>query len=117
MQFTYSLLCVRRSDQLLPAHQEGAVEDHLPSINIELTEKEMDAIAEYARQCGESIPNLVRKLVIRDATLADGYGADDSSYDFRVLIPLENSASGDRRWLQDSYNRVRRILGWKEIQL
>jgi len=117
MEFTYSVLWGRRSDQLLPACREESVEEYLPSIKIELTEKEMDAIAEYARQCGESISNLVRKLVIRDATLADGYGADDPSYDFRVLMPLENSASGDRRWLQDSSNCVRRILGWKEIQL
>ncbi len=90
---------------------------NLPSIKIELNDKEMDAIEEYARQCGESIQSLVRKLVIRDATLADGYGADDSSYDFRITLPLENSSSADRARIQDTYNRVRRIMGWKEIQL
>jgi hypothetical protein len=89
----------------------------MPSIKIELSEKEMDAVQEYARQCGESIQSLVRKLVIRDATLADGYGADDSSYDFRIVLPSENSSSADRARIQDTYNRVRRIMGWKEIQL
>jgi hypothetical protein len=95
----------------------AVVPRNLPSINIELNEKEMDAVQEYARQCGESIQSLVRKLVIRDATLADGYGADDSSYDFRIILPSENSSSADRARIQDTYNRVRRILGWKEIQL
>lgn len=90
---------------------------NLPSIKIELSEKEMDAVQEYARQCGESIQSLVRKLVIRDATLADGYGADDSSYDFRIMLPSENSSTADRARIQDTYNRVRRIMGWKEIQL
>ncbi|MCI0556899.1 MAG: hypothetical protein MN733_00255 [Nitrososphaera sp.] len=89
----------------------------MPSIKIEFSEKELDAVAEYARQCGESIPNLVRKLIIREATLADGYGAEDSSYDFKVAMPPENTASADRQRLQESYNRVRRILGWSEIQL
>jgi hypothetical protein len=95
----------------------AVVSRNLPSIKIELNEKEMDAVQEYARQCGESIQSLVRKLVIRDATLADGYGADDSSYDFRIMLPSENSSSADRARIQDTYNRVRRILGWKEIQL
>lgn len=88
----------------------------MPSIEIELSDREMDALAEFARQCGESIPNLVRKLIIRDATLADGYGADDSSYDFRLTQP-GYSASADRERVQESYNRIRRILGWKQIRL
>jgi hypothetical protein len=77
----------------------------------------MDALAEYARQSGESTSDIVRKLVIRDVTLADGYGAEDASYDFKILLPTENSSSRDREHLQEGYNRIRRILGWKEIQL
>lgn len=89
----------------------------MPSIKVELSEKELDAVAEFARLCGESIPDLMRKLAIRDATLADGYGADDSSYDFRMILPVERRASSDREVIERSYNRVRRILGWKEICL
>ena len=77
----------------------------------------MDALAEFARQCGESVPELVRKLAIRDATLADGYGADDSSYDFRLVLPAEGSGPSDNLAIEQNYNRVRRILGWKEIHL
>ena len=77
----------------------------------------MDAAAEFARQCGESVPELMRKLIIRDATLADGYGADDCSYNFGLKLDLEGSTSTDRKNIEQSYNRVRRILGWKEIRL
>jgi hypothetical protein len=89
----------------------------LPSVRVELTKKEMDAAEEFARQCGESVPELMRKLIIRDATLADGYGADDSSYDFKLILPLEGRRSSDREAMEQTYNRVRRILGWREIQL
>jgi hypothetical protein len=54
---------------------------------------------------------------MRDATLADGYGADDPSYDFKIMLPSENSASADREQIQNTYNKIRRIMGWKEIQL
>ena len=89
----------------------------LPSVNVQLSEKELDAVSEFARLCGESIPDLMRKLAIREATLADGYGADDSSYDFRVTLPPEGNDSSDHEIIETGYNRVRRILGWKEICL
>ena len=89
----------------------------MPSVRVELTKKEMDAAEEFAKQCGESVPELMRKLIIRDATLADGYGADDSSYDFQLILPTEGWRSSDREVMERTYNRVRRILGWKEIQL
>jgi hypothetical protein len=89
----------------------------MPSIKVDLTKKELDAAEEFARQCGESVPDLMRKLIIRDATLADGFGTDDSSYDFRLILPMEGSRSSDREAMERTYNRVRRILGWREIQL
>jgi hypothetical protein len=89
----------------------------LPSIRVDLTEKELDAVEEFARSCGESVPDLMRKLAIRDATLADGYGADDSSYDFKVVLPTEGSGISDGNDIERTYNTVRRILGWRQITL
>jgi hypothetical protein len=89
----------------------------LPSVKVELSEKELDAVAEFARQCGESVPDLMRKLVIRDATLADGYGADDSTYDFKLILAAEGSGRSDHEDIERTYNAVRRILGWREIHL
>jgi hypothetical protein len=77
----------------------------------------MQALAEFARQCGETVPDLMRKLAIRDATLADGYGVDDESYDFRANLSPECGDSSDKRKLEHECNTVRRILGWRQIHL
>jgi hypothetical protein len=87
------------------------------SIKVELDEKEFRAIAEFARMCGEPIPELMRKLVIRDATLADGYGSQDSGYEFRMLLPVEGTLPLDNKVLEENYNKIRRIMGWDEISL
>lgn len=87
------------------------------SIKVELDEKEFRAIAEFARMCGEPIPELMRKLVIRDATLADGYGSQDPGYEFRMLLPVESTLCHDDKVLEDNYNKIRRIMGWSEIRL
>ena len=89
----------------------------LPSVNVEMSEIEMDAAAEFARLCGETIPDLMRKLIIRDATLADGYGAEDSSYDFKLVLPPEGCSVSDNKVIEIGHNRIRRILGWSEIRL
>ena len=86
-------------------------------MKVELNPQEMEAVAEFARQCGESVSDLLRKLAIREATLSDGYGADDPSYNFGVMIPVEGQYSSDQRFVEVGYNRIRRILGWREIKL
>ncbi len=87
------------------------------SIKVELNEKEFRAIAEFARMCGEPIPELMRKIAIRDATLADGYGAESSDYEFRMAVPIESTLFLDRKKLEENYNKIRRIMGWNEIRL
>ena len=89
----------------------------MPTITVKLSKKELDAIKEYASQCGESVPDLVRKSLIRDATLADGYGAGDTGYDFGMKMPQKMSARSDSKATEQNYNKVRRIMGWKEIRL
>jgi hypothetical protein len=89
----------------------------MPTITVKLNKKEMDAIKEYASQCGESIPDLVRKSLIRDATLADGYGAGDHGYDFSMKVPQKMSARSESKATEKNYNKIRRIMGWKEIRL
>ena len=89
----------------------------MPSITIELTHKELNAVREYANQCGETISELARKALIREATLADGYGSDDPQYEYQMMIPDEASKSKENTIIQENYNRIRRILGWREITL
>jgi uncharacterized protein DUF6290 len=89
----------------------------MPSITIELTNKELNAVREYANQCGETISELARKALIREATLADGYGSDDPQYEYQMIIPAKATRSKENTLIQENYNRIRRILGWSEITL
>jgi hypothetical protein len=89
----------------------------LPTISSEITQKELEAIREYANLCGETISDLVRKALIREITLADGYGADDAQYEYAMAVPAKGLKSTDHRIIQANYNKIRKILGWKEIKL
>jgi hypothetical protein len=89
----------------------------LPTISAELTQKELEAIREYANLCGETISDLVRKALIREITLADGYGADDPQYEYGMAVPAMGVRSTDHKIIQANYNKIRKILGWKEIKL
>jgi glutathionyl-hydroquinone reductase len=90
----------------------------VPTIVVRLNDKEFEAICQYAEQCGETIPDLARKSLIREATLADGFGADDPSYNYNMTVPVRKpSARQEQRLVEQNYNRIRRILGWHEIKL
>src|SRR5437868_11810152 len=41
-------------------------------LTIEISTEELEAIREYARCCEEPVGQLVKKIIIREATLADG---------------------------------------------
>jgi glutathionyl-hydroquinone reductase len=89
----------------------------MPIITAELSQKELEAIREYANLCGESISDLVRKALIREATLADGYGTDDPQYEYHMTVPSKSLRTKEHEIIQDNYNKIRRILGWREIKL
>lgn len=96
------------------------------TVTLKLTRQEAAVINEYARICGQTIPELIRKALIREATLADGYGADDPQYEYEVNLTDGNgsprSISSDysyvnqRQQLEDTYNYIRSILGWRKIK-
>jgi uncharacterized protein DUF6290 len=89
----------------------------MPTITSELTQKELEALREYANLCGETISELVRKAMIREITLADGYGIDDPQYEYQMTIPTRSTGRKEHQITQENYNKIRRILGWKEIKL
>jgi glutathionyl-hydroquinone reductase len=89
----------------------------MPIITSELSQKELDAVQEYANLCSETISDLVRKALIREITLADGYGADDPQYEYQMTVPESSLRSKERQIIQENYNKIRRILGWREIKL
>ena len=88
----------------------------MPTITTELSQKELEALREYANLCGETISELVRKSLIREITLADGYGTDDPQYEYQMTVP-KRSRIREHQIIQENYNKIRRILGWTEIKL
>ena len=44
----------------------------MPTIGSKVSQKELDAIAEYANLCGETVSNLIRNVMIAEATMLNG---------------------------------------------
>jgi len=88
----------------------------LSKITIDLSDSEYKAISAYAKQCGEKIPDLARKILIRDATLADAQGPTSPEYDVQMRVPSDLGIS-ELEQIEMNYNSNRRILGMKELRL
>ena len=85
----------------------------MATISANVTKKELEAIREYANACGETMSNLIRKVLLTDATFMNFYS---DSNEFRYGISSPDNVSGDEenKILIDVYNRIRRILGLQE---
>jgi len=86
----------------------------MPIISAKVTERELEAIREYANACGETVSNLIRKIMIRQVTFMDG-GDDVAEYRCEILIPDNVSGEEETQIVQGTYNKIRKILGLEEI--
>ena len=86
----------------------------MPTISAKVNKRELDAIQEYANACGETISNLIRKIVLREVTLMNCY-PDSQEYDTEISIPENVSAEEEDQIVQNTHNKIRRILSHKEI--
>jgi hypothetical protein len=85
----------------------------MPTISANVSKKERDAIQEYANACGETISNLIRKVLLTDATFMNFYW-DSKQYSYDISIPDNVSGEEESQIVLDTYNRIRRILGLEE---
>jgi len=88
----------------------------MPTVSAKVNKKELDAINEYANACGETVSNVVRKSVIRRATMMDGFH-DSNDYECEISVPENVSSEEETGIVQGAYNKIRRILGLEEIEL
>jgi len=86
----------------------------MPTVSAKINPKEYDAITNYANACGETISNLIRKVLISEATFLHGFGGP-KEYACGIRIPDDCSSEEDDKIVKDAYNRSRRILGFEEI--
>lgn len=90
----------------------------MPTIGSKVSAKELDAITEYANLCVETISNLIRKVVIAEATMLNGGWTDEHpEYELKIIISDGLSAEEEDQITEEKVNRIRRILGWKDIRL
>ncbi len=85
----------------------------MPTISANVTKKELDAIREYANASGETMSNLIRKVLLTDATFMNFYG-DSKIYNYEISIPDNASSDKENKIVLDTFNRIRRILGLEE---
>ena len=85
----------------------------MPTISANVTKRELDAITEYANTCGETMSNLIRKVLLTDATFMNFY-SDSNEFRYGISTPDNLSGSEEDKILIDTYNRIRRILGLEE---
>ena len=86
----------------------------MPTVSAKINPKEYNAITHYANACGETISNLIRKVMIKEATFMNGFGGS-SEYNCEIIIPENASGEEDSKIVKDAYNHSRRILGFEEI--
>jgi len=86
----------------------------MATISANVTKKELDAIREYANDCGETTSNLIRKVVIQEAIFLNGFWGPK---EYECNISMSNNLSGkeEDEILKNSINKIRRILGIDEI--
>jgi len=85
----------------------------MATISANVSKKELDAIREYANACGETMSNLIRKVLLTDATFMNFYH-DSKLYDYEISIPENSRSEEEDQMMLDTVNRIRRILGLDE---
>ena len=86
----------------------------MSTVSAKISKKEYDVITHYANACGETVSNLIRKVLIKEATFLNGFGGS-KEYDCSIMIPDDCSGEEEDKIVKESYNRSRRILGFEEI--
>jgi hypothetical protein len=84
-------------------------------LDISISENEHAAIRKYADMCGESVHNLIRKILIQEiAFLKNDIRKIPSQYEYHVLVPID--ISDEEKFITSNYNKIRKILGIKEMK-
>lgn len=90
------------------------VDQGMPTVSSKVSKKEHDAIMSYANACGETVSNLIRKVLIKEVTFYDGFGGP-KEYECVIHVPDNVSGDEDDEITKEAYNYCRRILGFEEI--
>lgn len=87
----------------------------MPTISSKVSERELEAITEYANACGETVSNLIRKVVIGEAIFINW--KNDKEYEHGIHVPHNVSGEEETQIVEGTCNKIRKILGLNEIQI
>jgi len=86
----------------------------MPTISAKINSKEYDVISQYANACGETMSNLIRKVLISESTFLNGFGGP-KEFECNIITPENCSSEEEDKIVKDAYNHSRKILGFEEI--
>lgn len=86
----------------------------MPTISANVTKKELDAIREYANLSGETMSNLIRKVMIGEAIYLNCFGGPNE-YNHGFSFPENIPGDEEDEIFKNSVNSIRRILGIEEV--
>jgi uncharacterized protein YutE (UPF0331/DUF86 family) len=84
-------------------------------IDASVTKAEYDAIKKYAQMCGESVPEIIRKILIQEITLMKSTRDIPQKYDYHMLVP--DGMENEDTLIEQNYNQIRQMLGLRNIRL
>ncbi len=82
------------------------------TVSSKVSNREHAAIVKYANQAGESVSNLIRKVVISDAVYGDSGEIPEDCHVNRYPVDMEEK-DGDKV-LKEQIKEIKVSLGWKE---
>lgn len=89
----------------------------MKTIRISVSQKEIDAIREYAIMCDESVSSIIKKIVIQEIAFMKSEPCGTSTYDYNMLVPMDVSINKEEQIIEANYNKIRQILGLEKIKL
>ena len=84
----------------------------MPIVSSKFSQKEHEALIEFAAQQRDTISNVVRKACIGEITLLE-HDSIKPEYEFQDWV---NTAE-DEGIMQDNANVIRKILDWEDIEV
>ena len=90
----------------------------MSTICSEFSEKESTAIEAYAVMCGESTSKLIYKITIQEITfMKNDISEKHGIYEYGMMVPADISDYDETKIIEANYNKIRKILGLKKINM
>ena len=83
------------------------------TVSSKVSKREHAAIVQYANQTGESVSNLIRKVLISDAVFGDSFGEIPVEYHVD-RYPADTEENAEDQVLEEHVKEIKITLGWDE---